>query len=56
MSVLLANVRGRDCDQRNASFVAIGLISIVIKDHTKLYLTKVLEIVRSVLPSKVLLY
>lgn len=55
MSVLLANVRGRDRDQRNNSFVAIGLIAIAVEDHNKLYLTKVLELVRGVLPSKVLL-
>lgn len=55
MSVLHANVHGRDCEQRNNSFVAIGLIIISVEDHTKLYLTKVLELVRNVLPSKVLL-
>lgn len=55
MLVLLANVRGRDRDQRNSSFVTIGLIAIAVEDHTKPYLAKILELIRSALPSKVLL-
>lgn len=55
MVFLLSIIRGRDRDQRTIAFVAVGLIGIAVEDHTKPYLTKILDAIRSSLPSKVLL-
>lgn len=54
MLFLLATIRGRDRDQRTNAFVAVGLVAIAIEDHIKPYLSKILELIRSFLPSKVL--
>lgn len=55
MLFLLATIRGRDRDQRTHAFVAVGLVAIAIEDHIKPYLSKILELIRSFLPSKVFL-
>lgn len=55
MLFLLATIRGRDRDQRTYAFVAVGLVAIAIEDHIKPYLSKILELIRSFLPSKVFL-
>lgn len=52
---LLANARSQNRDHRNNSFVTIGLMAILVKDHIKTYIPIVLEIMWSILPSKVLL-
>uniref|UniRef100_A0A2H8U2W2 Serine/threonine-protein kinase TOR n=1 Tax=Melanaphis sacchari TaxID=742174 RepID=A0A2H8U2W2_9HEMI len=52
MLFLLATIRGRDRDQRTYAFVAVGLVAIAIEDHIKPYLSKILELIRSFLPSK----
>lgn len=54
MSFLLSTIRIRDRDQRTTAFVAIGLVAIAIEDHIKPYLTRILDAIRSYLPSKVL--
>jgi len=54
MLFLLATIRGRDRDQRTYAFVAVGLVAIAIEDHIKPYLSKIVELIRSFLPSKVL--
>lgn len=56
MTFLLSNIRGRDREQRINSFVTIGLISIAVEDHAKPYMARVLDVIRSSLPSKVLLF
>jgi len=55
MLFLLATIRGRDRDQRTYAFIAVGLVAIAIEDHIKPYLSKILELIRSFLPSKVFL-
>lgn len=54
MLFLLATIRGRDRDQRTYALVAVGLVAIAIEDHIKPYLSKIVELIRSFLPSKVL--
>lgn len=56
MLFLIATIRGRDRDQRTYAFVAVGLVAIAIEDHIKPYLSKILELIRSFLPSKVLFF
>lgn len=53
MLFLLSITRGRG-DQRTNALVAIGLVAIAAGDHTKPYLARVLDVIRSTLPSKVL--
>lgn len=53
MSYLLATIRGRDRDLRNNAFVAVGLVSVAIEDHTKPYSARILDVIRNFLPSKV---
>lgn len=54
MLFLLSTIRGRDRDQRTNAFVAIGLVAIAIEDHIKPYLARILDSIRSYLPSKVM--
>lgn len=52
--VFLLNIQlPRDREQRSNAFVAIGLVAIAVEDHTKPYLAKILDAIRSALPSKV---
>lgn len=52
---LLSTIRGRERDLRINAFVAVGLVAIAVEDHTKPYLARILDVIRTSLPPKVLL-
>lgn len=52
MVYLLTTLRGRDRDRATA-FTTIGLIAVAVEQHIKPYLPKIMEIIKSSLPTKV---
>ncbi|XP_050539572.1 serine/threonine-protein kinase mTOR [Daktulosphaira vitifoliae] len=52
MMYLLSTIRGREREQRTNAFVAVGLVAIAVEDHTKPYLARILDVIRTSLPSK----
>lgn len=49
---LLASLRSREKD-RSAAFTTIGLLAVAVEDDIKPYITKIMEVIRTSLPTKV---
>lgn len=52
MMFLLGSLRSREKD-RSVAFTTIGLIAVAVQDDIKIFLPKIMEVIRVSLPAKV---